>query len=52
MLKDITRFKTTRDMRRSLLLDPNPLNFMLSPENGLPLVGYNAELHTGVGDKD
>lgn len=43
MLKDVTRFKSSRDMSRTLLLDPNPLNFMLSPENGLPFVGYNAE---------
>ena len=52
MIKDITRFKNTRDMKKSILLDPNPLNFMLSPENGLPFVGYNAEMHTELADKD
>jgi TFIIF-interacting CTD phosphatase-like protein len=52
MIKDITRFKNVRDMRRSLLVDPNPLNFMLSPENGLPIVAYNAELHTAAQEKD
>lgn len=39
-------------MKRSIILDPNPLNFMLSPENGLPIVGYNAELHTAGQSKD
>ena len=52
MIKDITRFKNVRDMRKSILLDPNPINFMLSPENGLPIVAYNAELHTAGTDKD
>lgn len=52
MIKDITRFKAVRDMSRSILIDPNPLNFILSPENGLPFVGYNAELHTSGSDKD
>ena len=52
MIKDITRFKAVRDMKRSVLIDPNPLNFILSPENGLPFVGYNAELHTAGTDKD
>lgn len=39
-------------MSRSLLIDPNPLNFIMSPENGLPFVGYNAELHTSMAEKD
>ena len=52
MIKDITRFKAVRDMSRSLLIDPNPLNFIMSPENGLPIVGYNAELHTSMAEKD
>ena len=52
MIKDISRFKTQRDMKRSVILDPNPLNFMLSPENGLPLVGYNAEMHTPGQERD
>lgn len=52
MIKDISRFKVVRDMRRSVLLDPNPLNFMLSPENGLPFVAFTAELHTVGNEKD
>ena len=52
MIKDISRFKQPRDGRRSVLLDPNPLNFMLTPENGLPFIPYNAELHDGKGPKD
>lgn len=52
MIKDISRFKSNRDMKRSVLLDPNPLNFMLAPENGLPFVGYSAELATVMIDKD
>jgi hypothetical protein len=52
MLKDVSRFKGQRDMKRAVLLDPNPLNFMLTPENGLPCVPYNAELHTVGSEKD
>lgn len=57
MLKDISRFvkndaSGNRDIKRSVLLDPNPLNFMLTPENGMPFMAYTAELHTGVGEKD
>lgn len=43
MIKDISRFKK-RDIKRSILFDPKPLNFILTPENGLPCVGYSAEL--------
>jgi TFIIF-interacting CTD phosphatase-like protein len=47
MIKDVARFKNTgRDLRRAVLVDPNPLNFMLTPENGLPALQYNAELDT------
>jgi TFIIF-interacting CTD phosphatase-like protein len=60
MLKDISRFTdkqgaasaTGRDIKRAILLDPNPLNFMLAPDNGLPFLGFNAELSTGYGDKE
>lgn len=59
MLKDVSRFtdkpgtpQTGRDIKRSVLLDPNPLNFMLAPENGLPFLAFTAELHTGHGEKD
>ncbi len=50
MIKDITRFKN-RDPKRTILLDPLPINFILSPENGLPAIPYNAEMETpGVKD--
>lgn len=35
MIKDISRFKN-RDPKKTILLDPQPLNFLLSPENGVP----------------
>ena len=49
LIKDISRFKN-RDIKRSVLLDPKPLNFLLNPENGLPCVEYNAELDTAEGE--
>jgi len=52
LVKDVSRFKATRDMRRCVLLDPNPLNFMLTPENGLPVIPYTAEIDSGKGPKD
>jgi hypothetical protein len=30
MIKDIGRFRN-RDMKKSILLDPKPLNFLLNP---------------------
>jgi TFIIF-interacting CTD phosphatase-like protein len=51
MIKDISRFKN-RDMKRSVLVDPNALNFMLAPENGLTFVPYNAEMDLETVDKD
>ena len=41
-VKDISRFKN-RDIRRSVLLDPRPLSFMLTPENGMPVLPFRAE---------
>ena len=41
-VKDIARFKT-RDIKRSVLLDPKPLSFMMTPENGMPVIPYQAE---------
>ena len=38
-VKDIARFKT-RDIKRSVLLDPKPLSFMMTPENGMPVIPY------------
>jgi len=50
MIKDISRF-INRDPKKSILLDPNPINFLLSPENGLPIIPYNAEMNVpGVKD--
>lgn len=43
LIKDISRFKN-RDLKKSILIDPKPLNFLLTPENGLPCIEYNAEL--------
>lgn len=41
-VKDIARFKT-RDIKRSVLIDAKHLSFMMTPENGLPVIAYNAE---------
>ena len=41
-VKDVGRFQT-RDISRSLLLDTRPLNFLLNPDNGLPVEEYHAE---------
>jgi TFIIF-interacting CTD phosphatase-like protein len=43
IIKDISRFKN-RDMKRTVLLDPKPVNFILSPDNGVPVMEYNAEI--------
>ena len=52
LVKDISRFNN-RDIRRSVLIDPKPLNFLLNPENGYPIVPYNAEYANPSGmDKD
>ena len=52
-VKDIARFKT-RDIKRSVLLDPKPLSFMVSPENGMPIIPYTAEYdsQTEFNEKD
>jgi TFIIF-interacting CTD phosphatase-like protein len=50
MIKDITRFKN-RDMSKAVLLDPKSTNFILSPENGIPVMAYSAEMDM-VGEKD
>ena len=44
LVKDITRFKN-RDIRRSVILDPKPTNYMMAPENSLPTFEYTAEYH-------
>ena len=50
-LKDISRFKNRR-MERSVLADPDPLNFALTPENGLPVMPYKGENHLDSDEKD
>jgi len=52
-VKDISRFKT-RDIKRSVLIDPKHLSFMTTPENGLPVIAYNAEFDAQkeYGEKD
>jgi len=42
LIKDISRFKN-RNIKRSLLLDPKPSNYMMTPENCIPLLEYTAE---------
>lgn len=44
LVKDIGRFaKNGRTLGRSILIDPQPFNFVLNPDNGYPIVPYNAE---------
>jgi len=50
-LKDISRFKNRR-LQRSVLADPDPLNFALTPENGLPIMPYKGENFNDSADKD
>ena len=45
LLKDISRFQN-RDLKRSVLMDPRPINFIMTPENGYPVVPFNAEYVT------
>jgi TFIIF-interacting CTD phosphatase-like protein len=42
LIKDIGRFQN-RDLKRSILLDPRALCFIMNPENGYPVVPYSAE---------
>ena len=42
LIKDISRFKN-RNIKRSLLLDPKPSNYMMTPENCIPIYEYTAE---------
>ena len=50
-LKDISRFKNRR-LERSVLADPDTLNFAMAPENGLPIIPYKGENFDGVGQQD
>lgn len=49
MMKDISRFKN-RDIRRSVLLDPKPVNYIMTPENSMPVMEYTAEYASGKND--
>ena len=52
LIKDISRFQN-RDLKRSILLDPRPINFIMTPENGYPVVPYSAEFQNlNNGPKD
>ena len=42
LIKDISRFKN-RNIKRSILLDPKPQNYMLTPENCILIQQYTAE---------
>ena len=46
MIKDISRFKN-RDIKRSVLLDPNAVNYIMTPENAMPVMEYIAEYASG-----
>jgi len=48
LLKDVSRFRN-RDIRRTVLLDPKPINFMMAPENSIPIFEYNAEYENQEG---
>lgn len=51
LLKDVSRFRN-RDIRRTVLLDPKPINFMMAPENSIPIFEYNAEYEAQDDSKD
>lgn len=42
LIKDISRFRN-RNIKRSLLLDCKPHNYMMTPENCIPIGEYHAE---------
>ena len=50
-LKDISRFKNRR-LERSVLADPDTLNFAMTPENGLPIMPYRGENFQEGDEKD
>ena len=52
LIKDISRFKN-RNIKRSVLVDPKPPNYMMTPDNAIPIGSYNAEdLDEGKGMLD
>ena len=50
-LKDISRFKNRR-LERSVLADPDSLNFAMTPENGMPIIPYKGENFLDSEEKD
>ena len=42
-IKDIQRFQGIRDMKKSLLADARPMNYIMSPDNVFMMEEYNAE---------
>jgi len=46
MIKDISQFKN-RDIKRMVMLDPKPVNYIMTPENSMPVMEYTAEYATG-----
>jgi len=51
LVKDISRFQN-RNLRRSLLMDPRMNNFILTPDNGYPVMPYNANFSETTQGKD
>lgn len=51
LVKDISRF-SNRDLARSIVVDPRPLTFMITPENGYPILPFTAEFENLGLDKD
>ena len=51
LIKDVSRFRN-RDIRRTVLLDPKPINFMMTPENSIPVTEYTAEYTLAKGETD
>lgn len=50
LVKDISRFNN-RDIKRSVLLDSKPINFMMTPENAIPVMEYNANFASEEDEK-
>ena len=42
LIKDISQFRN-RNIERMVLIDPKPLNYMMTPENAIPVIPYTAE---------
>jgi TFIIF-interacting CTD phosphatase-like protein len=42
LIKDISQFRN-RNIERMVLIDPKPTNYMMTPENAIPVIPYTAE---------